>query len=293
KSAQFPFHGWLPEVMETPTPVSALLHAGIVNAGGFLVIRFADVMLLSAPALHLLAIVGGFTALFGALVMLVQPAAKGALAWSTVSQMGLMALQCGLGLFALATLHIAAHSLYKAHAFLAAGGAAEQVRAHGRPEPAAPGRAVGGLALALVLYAGIGWAAGLATGAPVQAQALGVVLVLGLGMLVAQAGGGARLRLRIAAGAAGVTLAYFALQAGARAWLSPLLPPAPEPGVVTWGVMALVVVSFAGAALAQRLAPLREGSARWREARVHLAEGLYVNALLDRLMGGPPRPVAR
>lgn len=68
KSAQFPLHGWLPDVMETPTPVSALLHAGVINAGGFVLIRFADVMLLSPAVLAVLVMIGGFTALFGGLV---------------------------------------------------------------------------------------------------------------------------------------------------------------------------------------------------------------------------------
>ncbi|MBT8459539.1 MAG: oxidoreductase, partial [Boseongicola sp.] len=127
KSAQFPTHGWLTEVMETPTPVSALLHAGVINAGGFLLIRMSEVMLLSPAVLAILVIVGGFTALFGGLVMLTQPAVKTSLAWSTVGQMGFMILQCGLALFPLALLHIVAHSLYKAHAFLASGQAVESV----------------------------------------------------------------------------------------------------------------------------------------------------------------------
>ena len=128
KSAQFPMHGWLTEVMETPTPVSALLHAGVINAGGFLLIRFADVMLLAPGVLAVLVMIGGFTALFGGLVMLTQPAVKTSLAWSTVAQMGFMILECGLGLFPLALLHIVAHSLYKAHSFLASGGAVERDR---------------------------------------------------------------------------------------------------------------------------------------------------------------------
>lgn len=98
KSAQFPMHGWLTEVMETPTPVSALLHAGVINAGGFLLIRFADVMLLAPGVLAVLVMIGGFTALFGGLVMLTQPTVKTSLAWSTVAQMGFMILECGLGL---------------------------------------------------------------------------------------------------------------------------------------------------------------------------------------------------
>ncbi|MFQ3595618.1 MAG: proton-conducting transporter membrane subunit, partial [Sphingomonadaceae bacterium] len=119
KSAQLPFHGWLTEVMETPTPVSALLHAGIINAGGFLLIRFADVLLLAPGVLAVLALIGGLSALVAGLVMLTQSAVKTSLAWSTIAQMGFMILQCGLALFPLALLHIVAHSLYKAHAFLA------------------------------------------------------------------------------------------------------------------------------------------------------------------------------
>ena len=122
KSAQFPLHGWLTEVMEAPTPVSALLHAGVIHAGGFLLIRFADVMLLAPGVLAVLVMIGGFTALFGGLVMLTQPAVKTSLAWSMVAQMGFMIMQSGLALFPLALLHILAHSLYKAHSFLASGG---------------------------------------------------------------------------------------------------------------------------------------------------------------------------
>ena len=118
KSAQFPLHGWLIEVMETPTPVSALLHAGIINAGGFLVLRFSEVISLSFPSLEVLAIVGGFTAIFGSVVMLTQTSIKVTLAYSTIAQMGFMMLECGLAAFPAAMLHIIAHSLYKAHAFL-------------------------------------------------------------------------------------------------------------------------------------------------------------------------------
>jgi NAD(P)H-quinone oxidoreductase subunit 5 len=134
--------------METPTPVSALLHAGVINAGGFLLIRFADVMLLSPGVLAVLVMLGGFTALFGGLVMLTQSAVKTSLAWSTVAQMGFMILQCGLALFPLALLHIVAHSLYKAHAFLASGAGGDGVAAIRRPGPVAiPNGTCGGTRL--------------------------------------------------------------------------------------------------------------------------------------------------
>lgn len=121
KSAQFPFHSWLPDTMETPTPVSALMHAGIINAGGFLIIRLSPLVSLSSVALHFLALVGAITAIFGAMVMLTQTSVKKSLAYSTIAQMGFMMLQCGLGAFSAALLHIVGHSLYKAHAFLNAG----------------------------------------------------------------------------------------------------------------------------------------------------------------------------
>ena len=126
KSAQFPFHSWLPDTMEAPTPVSALMHAGIINAGGFLVIRLSPLLVLSPAALSLLAIIGAITALLGGVVMLSQTSVKRSLAFSTIAQMGFMMLQCGLGGFSAALLHIVAHSLYKAHAFLSSGSVLEQ-----------------------------------------------------------------------------------------------------------------------------------------------------------------------
>jgi NAD(P)H-quinone oxidoreductase subunit 5 len=121
KSVQFPFHTWLPLTMETPTPVSALMHGGIVNAGGFLLIRTQPLLIPAPNALLFLTIVGTTTAVFASLVMLTQTNIKRMLAYSTIAQMGFMMLQCGLGIFAAAMLHLIAHSLYKAHAFLSSG----------------------------------------------------------------------------------------------------------------------------------------------------------------------------
>jgi NAD(P)H-quinone oxidoreductase subunit 5 len=121
KSAQLPFHGWLIQVMEAPTPVSALLHAGVVNIGGFVMIRLAPLMAEAPIAQTLLVVVGTITAVVAALVMTTRVSIKVSLAWSTCAQMGLMLAQCGLGAWHLALLHLVAHSLYKAHAFLSAG----------------------------------------------------------------------------------------------------------------------------------------------------------------------------
>ncbi|MEZ5572742.1 MAG: NADH-quinone oxidoreductase subunit L [Halioglobus sp.] len=121
KSAQLPLHGWLIQVMEAPTPVSALLHAGVVNIGGFVLLRLAELIALAPAAQALLVIAGSLTALLAGLVMMTRISIKVRLAWSTCAQMGFMLMEVGLGLYELALLHLVAHSLYKAHAFLNAG----------------------------------------------------------------------------------------------------------------------------------------------------------------------------
>lgn len=130
KSAQLPVHGWLIQVMEAPTPVSALLHAGLVNLGGFVLLRFAPLLSAAPTAQTLLVVVGGLTAVLAGLVMMTRISIKVRLAWSTCAQMGLMLLQCGLGLYELALIHLLAHSLYKAYAFLGAGDTVAQARRH-------------------------------------------------------------------------------------------------------------------------------------------------------------------
>ncbi len=291
QSAQFPFHSWLTEVMETPTPVSALLHAGVINAGGFLLIRLADVMLLAPGLLAVLVMIGGFTALFGGLVMLTQSAVKTSLAWSTIAQMGFMILQCGLGLFAIALLHIVAHSLYKAHAFLSAGGAVEQVTRNRRPGPVAipdSGAVARAFVVALLLYGLIGAAFGFEGKSP-QALALGVVLILGVAYLLAQgfADTAPRMLTRRTALYSVITgVAYFALQRGAEWLTQDALPPTPSPGSLEWALIILMILSFGLVAVAQAMFPLWAYHPAAAGLRVHLSNGLYINAISDRLLDG-------
>ncbi len=137
KSALLPFHGWLVQVMEAPTPVSALLHAGVVNIGGFVMIRLSPWMAHAPAAQLLLVVVGLATTVVAALVMQTRVSVKVALAWSTCAQMGFMLLQCGLGAWDLALLHLIAHSLYKAHAFLSAGSTVDDWRLRALTTPTA------------------------------------------------------------------------------------------------------------------------------------------------------------
>ncbi|GAB4298458.1 MAG: proton-conducting transporter membrane subunit [Roseovarius sp.] len=293
KTAAFPVHGWLTEVMEAPTPVSALLHAGIINAGGVLLIRLADLVQASPAAMAALVMAGGVTALFGAVVMLTQSAVKTALAWSTVGQMGFMLLQCGLGLWALALLHIVAHGLYKSHAFLTAGMAVAEVNAARRPGPVAvPGRGavLSAFALALALYAAMaGLFMAIAGPKSPQALALGAMLVFGVAYLVAQGLADAAPRAltrRTALASLGATVAYFAFQLGAHALWGAHLPAPPAPGALEWALIALTVASFGLVALAQALFALWAHHPAAAGLRVHIANGLYLNALLDRAIGG-------
>jgi NADH-quinone oxidoreductase subunit L len=122
KSAQFPLHVWLPDAMEGPTPVSALIHAAtMVAAGVFLVARFFPLFEHSQAALTTVAVIGGFTAIFAASMGLVMTDIKRVLAYSTISQLGYMMLGLGVGGVAIGIFHLFNHAFFKALLFLGAG----------------------------------------------------------------------------------------------------------------------------------------------------------------------------
>lgn len=134
KSAQFPLYGWLPRYLYAPTSVTALLHAGIINAAGFLINRLAPLFGMSSTTLHIALVIGTLTAILGATMMLVQNDIKNMLGFSTIGQMGYMVMECGLGAFSLAVFHLIAHGLFKATVFLYSG----NVIHNARQEPMLP-----------------------------------------------------------------------------------------------------------------------------------------------------------
>jgi len=158
KSAQIPFHVWLPGAMEAPTPVSALIHAAtMVNAGPFLLVRLCPLIVLSPYAMAFIAIIGAATAVFAGIVSLTQSDIKKILAYSTISQIGFMVMTCGLGAFAVTIFHLLAHGCYKAYFFLSTGNTLRSVErslAHGAHDhPVREGMGVlygGALMLALI-----------------------------------------------------------------------------------------------------------------------------------------------
>lgn len=128
QSAIWPFHRWLLSSLNSPTPVSAIMHAGLVNGGGFLIVRFAPIYLSKPDILTLIFALGVMTALLGTLWKLMQHDVKRMLACSTMGQMGFMLAQCGLGLFPAAIAHLCWHGMFKANLFLSSNSAAQESR---------------------------------------------------------------------------------------------------------------------------------------------------------------------
>lgn len=248
-----PFSNWLLSSMIAPTPVSALMHAGLVNAGGFLLIHFAPV-LEAAPAARIGAVALGLCgAIYGIGIMMVRPDVKRALAGSTVAQMGFMTMSCGLGAYAAALWHIIAHGLFKAWLFLGSGSTIGMKS--GKPAATLLGRAtltiaVGTIGVALfILYFGDG-------------DASLVPLLLGLATavstLVASLGGKLPMRAKVTLmltlaaligfHSAGLALAGIAIGADA----APLVPG--------WVLLALLIVFL--------------GIWVWQQQRVSTGRGL-------------------
>jgi len=282
KSAQFPFHSWLPDTMETPTPVSAFMHAGIVNAGGFLVVRFSPIFAATPLASLILASMGAITAAFGAIVMLAQPNVKRALAYSTIAQMGFMILQCGLGAYALALLHICAHSLYKVHAFLTAGSTIGAV-----PRAALPLRTtaltVGLLAGGLLVSLGATAAHLLAPSRSAYPVVFGIVLAFAVAYTIARAwsaGGGVGVFVRGVAVAVGVTALSIGLHAATAVLFGDL--PHPEP---PRAMVIAVGTVFAGLFLFQSLLWRIGRHPGGRRLYVHALNGFYLGTCFNRLLG--------
>ncbi len=296
KCAQLPVHGWLIQVMEAPTPVSALLHAGIVNLGGFVMIRLGTLVADVPAAQALLVVVGGTTAVVAAATMMTRISIKVALAWSTCAQMGFMLMQCGLGLYELALLHIVAHSLYKAHAFLTAGTAVEQNRLQQMTPPLPP---LGGLAwfcsaivgVAVVAGAALAW--GIRPGEAPALWAVSAVLALALVPLLAGPllrAGGAWMVAGVA-GAFAVALIYFGLHLLFKQWLG--APAAANMGLVAW-----VIGCFGVLFVVQGAVRARPQGALSRRLYPWLFAGLYLDEVFTRLTFRvwparlPARPIA-
>lgn len=282
KSAQLPFHGWLMQVMEAPTPVSALLHAGVVNLGGFVLIRLAPLVGAVTAAQVLLVVVGSLTAALAALVMTTRISIKVALAWSTCAQMGFMVMQCGLGLPEMALLHLVAHSLYKAHSFLNAGTTVQQFLVRTITPKVATAAAtvrVLGAALGVGVALAAGWLTGMGLGEQPAMVAMAGVVALAVAPLTAGSSGtnsiGWRLRAPVAAFA--VAVAYFTLHRLLHGWLAVGTPSA-SAALALWVVTCFVLLF-----LAQSTIAARPQGALSRRLHARFYGGLFLDEWFTRL----------
>ena len=296
KSAQVPFHSWLPETMEAPTPVSALMHAGVINAGGALVLRFAPLIVRVPEALLALAVIGTLTAVLGLVAMWAQVKVKRTLAWSTVSQMGFMMVQCGVAAFPAALLHIVGHGCYKAWSFLRAGTLPAPSRA---PLPVAPLRRLILVAMGVAVSVPVFVVASSATGySPLHSPgelALTAVLALSVGQVwVAVYGNRARNTADLVtrtvtalAATAAVPVAAFVLYHGAGQFLAPVLGDLPTPaGPLAWVAATVPVLALIGLTVFHALLPVLGRTPAGRRVYVHALHGFYFGAVADRIVDG-------
>ncbi|WP_298198967.1 proton-conducting transporter membrane subunit [Novosphingobium sp.] len=257
-----PFAGWLLSSMTAPTPVSALMHAGLVNAGGFLLIRFAPVFEAAPIARAAAVAIGLVAALYGVGVMSVRPDIKRSLAGSTVSQMGFMIMSCGLGAYAAALWHIVAHGLFKAWLFLGSGSSVGMRgdKPAGLGEPAT----IGGVAVATLA---VGAWLTLSPDASGSLVPLLLGLATALATLVEGLTGNIPLRARLAIG--GLVAALIGFHAAGLAAMHALLG-ADAPSLLSpWALLALLG-AFLAAWVWQQL----------RQARARpLPAALYVHLL--------------
>ncbi|MHB8368780.1 MAG: proton-conducting transporter transmembrane domain-containing protein [Leptospirales bacterium] len=294
KSAQFPLQGWLIQVMEAPTPVSALMHAGLIYSGTFLFLRTTPLLSLATGFRDLLIANAMTTIVVAALAMMIASDIKGALAWSTSAQMGFMLLECGLGVYSVAVMHIIAHSLYKAHAFLSSGSVVEPFRGPDLTLSPILGGSPGRMFLAL----GTGIVMTLLSGelfgsdllhAPALLL-LGAILSVALARLLlsglsARGGSGFPLLLPTAGLVALVSLATFALHRLFEFFLGGVLPSAPLPGTpFQMAILIAVAIVFLGLLWIEEILPLSGDRPFWKRLYVHIGAGLYSDFLLDRLL---------
>lgn len=283
KSAQLPFHGWMTQVMEAPTPVSALLHAGVVNIGGFVMIRLAPLMGHASIAQDILLGFGLFTTIVAALVMTTRVSIKGVLAWSTIGQMGFMLVQCALGAWHMALMHLLAHSLYKAHTFLSAGSVVEQWRAGHlvRSPRASLWHLMGGAAIVCFAVAPFYTATALPSGhMPSTIGPLAFVLGLSFAPMIGRAiASGKRAFALAVLFTVGASASYFGWHAVFEA-IAPSINAAAPTSSVKWSI---VVAGLAVLFVAQSIMQTNPNGRFSNWLQPHLLSGLYIDDWFTRV----------
>lgn len=289
KSVQIPFHGWLLDVMEAPTPVSALLHAGLLNAGPFLIIRFAYLLDMTTIGSIVIVIIGGASALYGTLVFPTQPSIKTSLAYSSIGHMGFSLMLCGMGLYAASLLHLIAHSFYKAHSFLSSGSAIDNYRLNllngGQHLKGSLWTILTGVLLTGIIFSGIVYLWGEQLN--FQLTMLGVIIVLGVASYnhtsFTLKKGSINLIYKSVGISAAVLCSFFLLESAVAGLISAQIPSVSDPALPI-RILAILIVGLAGITL---LTPIVMGNFennmthKWK---VYKRNGFYIHLLFDRVL---------
>ncbi|NVJ87475.1 MAG: NADH/ubiquinone/plastoquinone (complex i) [Algoriphagus sp.] len=290
KSVQLPFHGWLLDVMETPTPVSALLHAGLLNAGPFLILRFSFLIEISTIAPLVLIIVGGLSALFGAIASTTQPSIKTSLAYSSIGHMGFSLMVSGLGVYSASLLHLVAHSFYKAHSFLSSGSLIEKVQTSGADNYRRShqfGRIILAFITSSLLYIGVTdfWQ----TNFEMEFQMLvisGIIFlsILSLHINTLDSNNGVRSITFLLVGSLIVVNCFYFFEHAFAVFLGnqiPAIRTLDEPvQMMVLGLMVLFLLTV----LSQSVFLQFKNSLFLKRMEIHFRNGLYINHLMDRFM---------
>jgi NAD(P)H-quinone oxidoreductase subunit 5 len=290
KSAQFPTHGWLVEVMETPTPVSALLHAGLLNAGPFLVIRMAYLIEASAYASYILLIVGALSAVFGSVVYMTQPSVKTALGYSSIAHMGFSFMVSGLGVFSASMLHLVGHSFYKAHAFLSSGSAIDLIRASRFKKVKGSlnfVKAISGVLAAIAVYSLTVFLFQVDLTQQFAFIALGMVIILGLSRVFAEtfsSGNKLGLIFQSLIMALTISFSFFFFESLMSHLITGQVPEISGASSGKYFTIGAIIAVFSLIVVLQMVAPRLRKRAFFLKLGIHLRNGLYANALFDRMI---------
>jgi NAD(P)H-quinone oxidoreductase subunit 5 len=284
RSSQIPFQGWLPFTLAAPTPVSALMHAGVVNAGAILLIRFAPAIAPHQSVMIGVFLAGAVTLVYASAVRLVRPDVKGRLVFSTMAQMGFMIMACGLGAFAAAIFHLVAHSLFKSTLFLGAGMGVRQ-HAVDRDLPARRPHSPLALAVAVSLSVLVSLAALAAAkwmfSPTVSTASVGLLVFVALTAAVAL---GTALSTDFSSrtlltGAASIVMLAFGYVALLQVFTVALEPATPLDAAPAW----LLAVPAAGLIAVQLLS-------RNPRQLAHLRDAVYTRSVTTALPRPPVRP---
>lgn len=288
KSAQLPFHGWLLDVMEAPTPVSALLHAGLLNAGPFLMLRFSHLLNVTDVASIVLVSIGMLTAIVGALVYPTQPAVKTALAYSSVGHMGFTLMLCGLGAYAASLLHLIAHSFYKAHSFLSSGSMVDKIKSNPVFSYTRSGGVLKILAILvpglILVYAGAQF---LDTQSTYHYVAIGGIISISIVALLINtldSNTSNRAKVNLVGLSMVVVLAFVLFESMVSRYIGAQFPAFTESFALMTYATGIVLIAFTLIILLQVFSPQLRDTAFMKKFGVHLRHGFYLNLVFDRIL---------